>query len=222
MRRRVAHTGFHEPSLVPLADMLTNTVGVMIFILIFTVLSAAAAFILKRLPMERKSDATALFVVCLGDQLFPMDEKLDKQFIEPLGVLNSYGNIDVWLKRFNKRQVEDEYFTVKGEGNVYYFDLFFSRSAQLSLRLLFTPREGKGETKDSLRLSGNRFRKILSEKSPTDFFVYFIVYPDSLDAFATARTLVTGMNFETGWTPRGATDLFYQSLTGQGQRPAPQ
>ena len=39
--RRRLRAPFHDTSLVPMADMLTNTVGVMVFILIFTVLVKA-------------------------------------------------------------------------------------------------------------------------------------------------------------------------------------
>jgi len=39
-RRRGGRRSFSGPTLVPLADMLTNTVGVTIFIMIFTVLAA--------------------------------------------------------------------------------------------------------------------------------------------------------------------------------------
>ena len=62
MIRRRVRPQFHEPSLVPMADMLTNTVGVVLFILIFTVLTAGAAVVINELASRRETDY-ALFAV---------------------------------------------------------------------------------------------------------------------------------------------------------------
>lgn len=44
-----------QPSLVPMVDLLSNTVGALVFIMIFTVMAASGVVVLKRLPMEHSS-----------------------------------------------------------------------------------------------------------------------------------------------------------------------
>lgn len=80
MRRSRRRAQFHEPSLVPLADMLTNTVGIVVFILIFTVLTAGGVVIAKRLPMEHPTEAEPAWFVCRNGRVFPMRHDLMERF----------------------------------------------------------------------------------------------------------------------------------------------
>jgi hypothetical protein len=177
--------------------MLTNTVGIKVFILIFTVLTAGGVVIAKRLPLERSTAARPLTVVCAGGRILPINEGLIDQFLKPLG-RPSWDAIDGWIERYNAQRIEDEYFIVKGEGKANYWGLGVS----LDLAVMFTPREGKGETSADLRLAGSGFRQFLGGHQPKDRFIYFLVQPDSLDAFAAARAVAVEMNFATGWSPQ--------------------
>ena len=85
MCARRTQTQFDEPSLVPLADMLTNTVGISVFILIFTVLTAGGAIIAKRFPMEHSTKKSDVTYICWGDRLYPLPDELIEQFLKPLG-----------------------------------------------------------------------------------------------------------------------------------------
>lgn len=73
MARRRQQSQFHEPSLVPLADMLTNTVGIVVFILIFTVLTTNGAMVTTRLPIEREVNIDATkYYICANGNIYPM------------------------------------------------------------------------------------------------------------------------------------------------------
>jgi hypothetical protein len=216
MKRRRSRAHFHEPSLVPLADMLTNTVGIMVFILIFTVLTAGGVVVVKRLPMEQRTEARPLHFLCTKGRILPLNlGPMTNQFLEPLGKPGSYDAVAGWIKKFNARQVEDEFFVAKGEGEAHYSDNYFSRSVELELAVAFTPRDGQGETIEEMKKPNSRFRQTLQSNQPKDRFAYFIVQSDSLDLFAQARSVaIRELGFGYGWMPLKAGEPVRVALTG--------
>jgi hypothetical protein len=194
--------------------MLTNTVGVMLFIMIFTVLTAGGAVVARRLPMEHDTNAKPLFFVCVRDRLLPVPDAIGAKFLEPLGKPKSYDEVGAWVQRYNARRIEDEYFVITGKGDARYMDLGVQKQASLDLSIWLTPKEGAGATVADLQDADARFRQILREYQPKDHFVYFLVYPDSLTIFEKAREAAIQMNFGTGWDPRGHDDRVSFCLTG--------
>ena len=113
MRQRRAAT-FEQPSLVPMADMLTNTVGIMLFILIFASLSAGGATIYKHLPLERTTKAEAVWMLCSGGRIVSFDpDALGKQITEGLGK-PTFSNADNWAQRFAAKKFETDTLAVEG------------------------------------------------------------------------------------------------------------
>lgn len=224
MRRRRSRSQFHEPSLVPLADMLTNTVGIMVFILIFTVLAAGGVVMVKRLPREHSTEAEPLRFMCRAGRILPLnDDALIDQFLKPLGRPTSYNAVDAWIKAFNVRQVEDEFFLAKGEGEAIYSTIIIPASVSLDLTITFTARTGVGETVTDIEQSNSRFRQILQSYEPKKRFVHFIVYPDSLDLFFKARSIaVENMHFGYGWRPQKDGEPYRLGLSGSGLPPQEQ
>lgn len=222
MKKRALNKVFHEPSLVPLADMLTNTVGIVLFILIFTVLTTGGVVVAKRLPMERSTEAKPLNFLCTDGRLLPLNDGLIDQFLEPLGKATYY-LADAWITNFNARHVEDEYFLVKGDGKAHHLESAFQRSVLFDLLVDFMPRPGKGETIVDFRRSDSRFRQILKQHQPKDRFVHFFVRPDSLAVFEAARSVaVEEKNFGTGWMPLATNAPVGFTLNGGGIRQKPQ
>ena len=169
MRRRIqSHLG-EEPSLVPLADMLSNTVGIMLFILAFTVLVSGGVSVIKRLPMERQTDAKPLCFVCYKQRVLPLDPNLDTKLTEPLGT-PTYETVDDWVRKFNEARVEDEFFDVNGFGEVYYT---VWNGRQLNLTSQYSPKPGKGDTKDELRNSTSTFATVMLANDGQNKFALF-------------------------------------------------
>ena len=208
MRRRRARQRGHEPSLVPLADMLTNTVGITVFILIFTVLTAGGVVIAKRLPLEKETQADPAFFLCANGRILPVDSAtLQHKFLDPLGKPTSYYAVAGWIERFNKQRVEDEYFVVTGVAEPNYVDLGFYKSVSVEDTITFTPRQGAGETIEALQQPDSLFRQALKRYDAGKQFIFFFVRPDSLDTFTSARDLVLSeTTFTTGWDPLGPED----------------
>jgi hypothetical protein len=207
--KRPPGSRFHEPSLVPLADMLANTVGIILFILIFTVLTAGGVMIAKRLPIERSTKKKPLMIVCAGNQIYPMTE-VENRFLKPLGDPEKF-SIESWLKRFEQQRIEDEFFTLTGEVT--------EGVTSRSVVLVATPQPGRGESASSIRSQTSAFRRVLKEHSADEWFVYFLVRPDSVDAFAAARAMGTEeFNYSVGWNPLGPKDDLRISLSGTGRK----
>lgn len=202
MRKRRARAQFDEPSLVPLADMLTNTVGIVVFILIFTVLTAGGVVLAKRLPLERKTDAKPLHVFCAGNRVLPLpvDELFD-EFFDPLGRPRGYFGVPDWVRKVETRKLENEYFEVTGDAQPSYHELAFGYSVSIRLTLVCLPKAGTGESAAELTRPASRLRQRLAAAQASGRFVHFFVRPDSLEAFEAARAVATEMNFGTGWRP---------------------
>jgi len=189
-----------------MADMLTNTVGVTIFILVFTVLAASGAVISKRMPIERQTEARPVLVLCVHGRLYLMDHsKLIEDFLKPLDVPKD-GRVDLaWVARFAKHRTETEDFTLTG---VYGYSGFAVR---------IEARKGRGETIDQLADGSSELIRLLKTLDRKERFVFFNVWPDSLDVFEKARARVTREGFATGWVPdHSAADVTFNLGRGSG------
>lgn len=194
MRRRQGRAGFHEPSLVPLADMLCNTVGVTVFILIFTVLTASGAVLMKRLPFESPTKKERILVVCYHNRILPLDlgaiEKLFDGKINHPGQL-TYSNVGAYIDQLNHVTVEDDYFTVTHEASLNY--------NSISVVTMAKPKDTKGDDFMDLDGAGSTFRTQVEKGDPSKQFFFFIVYPDSISIFNKARDIAREKHFDTGW-----------------------
>jgi hypothetical protein len=215
---------FSSPTLVPLADLLTNTVGITIFIMIFTVLTAGGAVVAKRLPLERSTEAASTTFLCSGNRIWVMDEnRWISDFEGPLGRPAGFYDVPAWIERFNERRLESDNFIVTGDGDTSYSTVGFGRSVSMSLVVVFTPKPDRGETVESLDSAQSAFRRFLSSSSPRSHFAYFIVRPDSLEIFDAARRVASSLGFESGWSPNTTEDGTVRfSLSGGGTAQRPQ
>ena len=193
MIRRRARPQFHEPSLVPMADMLTNTVGVVLFILIFTVLTAGAAVVTRRLPMERSTKATAVTFLCASGRIISMAD-LDapiKEFLRPL--LKDGKPVDDFVTRFQSRRLETDYLILTGD-------------VQGEVAILVQPKPGSSESSADLADSISKFRTILAGLDPREKYARFLIYPSGVTAFRSARDIASSGTFGTGWDLFGASE----------------
>jgi len=218
MPRKQTRTQFHEPSLVPLADMLTNTVGVMVFILIFTVLTAGGAVIAKRLPMEHATKKQDFTVICWGNRVYPMPDDLIHRFLKPLGQPEqSRSGFDEFAKKFRVQVVEEQQLKLTGEAEVIETPAY----VRLDRTIVCTPKEDKGESIADLKHPDCLFCNSLKQCDPNKQFVMFVVCQDSIDAFKAARDVAVGMQLSTGWSPHDP-DLPIRFSLGGGRKPIPQ
>jgi hypothetical protein len=223
MSRHRKRRRYDTPTLVPLADMLTNTVGITIFIMIFTVLTAGGAVIAKRLPIEHSTEAGFITFLCAGNRVLALNEdRLLAEFTKPMARLSSFDAVPGWVERFNARTISTGEFVVSGDARANYSNDFFRRSVTVSQTVVFTPIPGRGESPEALRSEASAFRRFLAGRNARTHFVFFSVRPDSVAVFEAARAIAFELGFEAGWSPNSSSDGAVRfSLSGSGTAPKP-
>lgn len=195
MRPRRKAAELVQPSLVPMVDLLSNTVGALVFIMIFTVMAASGVVVLKRLPLEHSSSAEPANFLCEKDRIFPLDNdalnaKLSKKWGRPTSIFDVYS----WIARYNGLEVEDEHFIARGESSVTY--------GSYEISTLYTPRPGGGYSKDEISKPDSAFRQRLASLNAKSRFVHFFVRPEGIDSFFAARKVAADeLRLATGWMP---------------------
>ena len=217
MKRGLRRRPFEVLSLVPLADMLANTVGIMLFVLIFAVLASSGALVLKRFPIKQHTEMKPIMYFCgnnriISRQLSSISDEFYSNMVEPLGKPRSYHDMEQWLRRYNTLRMEREDFVVEAEGRI--IDQVSARKIELTIFL--SPKEGAGETASDLWTKDNRVAQSLASHNPMKCFVYFIVRADSLEVFEAARGLAGANSFEVGWMPLAVNQRVAVSLSGEG------
>ena len=189
-----------QPPLVPMVDLLSNTVGALVFIMIFTVMAASGVVVLKRLPLEHSSKAEPINFLVENNRIIPLDnkeleEKLRRRWGRPYSIFDIYS----WIARFDGIEVEDEHFSARGESTVTYSSYSFS--------ILFTPKPDGGDSRAELQNRDSSYRRRLANVNPNTNFVHFFVRPDSMDSFFAARKIATEeLGLGTGWMPLAQDD----------------
>lgn len=213
MKRRRAEQ-FEQPSLVPLADMVTNTVGIMLFILIFVSLSAGGAVISRHLPREQRTNALPVWLICSGGHLSSFDpEALRAPMEEPLGPA-TLRNARNWARAFSAQRIETPELIVRGDAKA--LDLK-DGGVRLAKYLLIRHKPAGGDDEAGLGNPGSAFQKLLLEKSKTGNFFFLFVEPDSIALFRAARDRIAAAGFHVGWSPLGPDEPARISLSGSGR-----
>jgi hypothetical protein len=165
--------------------MLTNTVGIMLFILIFTVLATASASVIREFPLEHESNKKPIDIICAHGKIYPVS----------LGGLavstylpNGGKDIDVGQLA---RKVQTEHIDMDGI------------LAQGAFVVMFTPRPDGGEAIGKISDGSTALNDVLAGSDPEKRYFYFFVAPDSIDAFSAARKFVKSRGYEYGWGPSG-------------------
>lgn len=217
MRQRSGTPLTNSSGLVPMADMLSNTVGIMLFILAFTVLQTGGVLIPKRLPMEQKTDERPLYYVCWEQRLMPLDTDLSANLSEGLGK-PTYNTVEEWVAKFNKARAEDQFFSVLPDGEARFKRGAFESSVRLVLSVEYTPKDNVGDTIETLDRGGSLFDKHLRSLPKNERFVYFFVYPGSIDLFRKAREYAeVRYGIGSGWGPVSVGKPIRFNLGGGGR-----
>lgn len=178
-----------------MVDLLSNTVGALVFIMIFTVMAASGVAVLKRLPLEHSSKAEPKNFLCEKDRIIPLENvELDARLRQRWGRPYSFFDIYSWIARFNGIEVENEHFVARGESEVTRSSFEFS--------VLFIPKSSGGYKTVDIDHSGSMYRQRLFSLNSKTHFVHFLVRPDAIDTFLTARKIAADeMGLGTGWMP---------------------
>lgn len=195
MRRRRKEPEVLQPSLVPMVDLLSNTVGALVFIMIFTVMAASGVVVLKRLPLEHSTSAKPANFLCEKDRILPLNnEELSLRLRKKWGSPRSLFEVYSWIARYDGIEAEDDHFIARGESKVTY--------STYSISTLFTPKPDGGYPRQEINIPDSAYRQYLAALDGKSRFVHFFVRPDGLESFFLARKIAADeMGFGTGWMP---------------------
>ncbi len=209
-RRRTNNTSQNLDSFL---DILTNTVGVLMFISLFVTLIATGSSPKTRVtiqtPLASESKKDQLWFEIQGNKVSHLNlRQIREEEIEltenlpncnkprsgtssPDYVLRqeNYQSclLSVIGRQSNFRSSTKNY-RVKAEGR--------------GVSLAFTPQSAEiGETTTQLAAPNSEFKQVLSQFDPDKDFLAFIVRPDSFEAFRTARKQAWDAGYEVGWEP---------------------
>jgi len=216
MRRR-RQAAFEQPSLVPMADMLTNTVGIMLFILIFASLSTGAAVIFKHLPRERPTKASTVYMYCSGARMVHFEPAiLAKELLKDAG-RPTFSTATEWANKFSSRTIETDELQVSGEAEAKFSSNPFQQSIAIAAGVVVRRKGNQGADEADVKTAGSAFQKLLAQKNRNEDFFFFFVNPDSIAVFRAARDQAAQQGFGVGWTPVGAGEPGRIRFSGGGR-----
>ncbi len=187
-------------SLDSLMDILSCLVGVMLFLVIYTVLDLGSTTYEAEVPVARDLPPGSQRVVVLSDH--GMVRILDAR--APLDALLSgfeiveYDEAEYFVRQANERAPTDQYFrySLTYEDRLSAFGIPLGT---LDLRI----EERTGVVGDSIHQlgEGSRYATLLDALNPEDTWLAFAVDSASVDVFRKARALAIDRGFATGFDP---------------------
>ncbi|MBE9238864.1 hypothetical protein IQ227_23295 [Anabaena aphanizomenioides LEGE 00250] len=213
MRRKRYFTSQHpQQNLDSFLDILTNTVGVLMFISLFITLVAVQSSTIVRTPLAKETDKQVNFFEISGNRVIHLDNKSVSQQIKdlvrnlPNCVRPSYipGLVDSYFYEFKEYQncIETQIQQIKDfRAETKYYEIELVDLKSLSWR--YNPKSSNnGESGIELNRSNSEYKNILSKLETDQDYVAFLVRPDSFATFRQAREIAWKAGFDVGWEPQ--------------------
>ena len=212
-RRSIRMNNYPSQNLDSFLDILTNTVGVLMFIGLFVSLLAVEAGNIIRTPLVSKTNKIAHFFEIRNNQVFYLNHFEVNQKIErlltklpqcyPPNIPESLSEYlyNYYLEEIEKYQsclrIRDEQMQRVSLDTGYYIVSFVNGES-----LKYDPKMTvEGENKEKLTADRSQFNTILQQLDPNINYLAFIVRPDSFATFRAAREQAWQRGFDVGWEP---------------------
>lgn len=212
-KRRISNTGQNLDSFL---DVLTNTVGVLMFVSIFVTLIATGSGsnrktkITIQTPLSSPTDKESLWFEIKNNKVAYLDlQQVRQKELElsqnlpncnkPTGSANS----SAYLAGQNDYQ--SCLLSVLGRQSNFSVNTknYEVKAVDEGVSLLFKPiSEQVGETVNQLTTAESQFKQVLSKSNPQKDYLVFVVRPDSFEAFRAARKQAWAAGYEVGWEPQ--------------------
>ena len=193
-------------------DILTNTVGVLMFISLFVSLIAVEADSIVKTPLASETKKTARFFEIRENKVTYLNTaKVGEAMDTVVGNLPSCNKPDFDLDsasaeylsgmKFYKSCVENRanrLINFRTQTEFYNITMVDARTFTMS----YEPIPNKpGENAEEIVLNDSKFNQALAELDPQQDYLAFIVRPDSFASFRAAREQAWGQGFQVGWEP---------------------
>jgi len=201
-----------------LMDILSCLVGVMLFLVMYTVLELGSATYQAAIPITRDPSAGGhrVLVLCDHGTVRVLDIRAPLgELLSGFEIVAAFSEVPVFLQG-NQRTPTDQYFTYE----LKYEDRL---SGDLLGVLDLQIHERAGVVGDSIHQldEGSRYATLLDELNPEDNWLAFAVDSTSVDVFRRARELALARGFSTEWQPFSLNFPLTHALSGGGTEDGP-
>jgi hypothetical protein len=207
-RRKINHPGQNFDSFL---DTMTNTIGVLMFITLFTTLIAEKSTSVVRTPLASKIEKTPRFFEIRDNKItYINDTKVGAEIEEIISNLPACNQPEVTsgLGLSETQAYLDYRSCIQSRANrlinfqtqTDFYNVKMVNASTFSL--LYEPLPTKeGESKPQLQQPNSNFQKTLAKLNPNQDYLAFIVRPDSFATFRAAREQAWKQGFNVGWEP---------------------
>ncbi|MBM3499768.1 MAG: hypothetical protein FJX74_13995 [Armatimonadetes bacterium] len=188
-----------ELNLDSLGDMVANSLGILIIVVIYAVLAARGTFVPRHLPYQQKTtkEQVTYLVLPTGIYYAPLDELVRKYmtglpYYSPSGFSPGYDGIPRLVDAINSRRVELYQFECTGSAD--YVDNYPSRAVThvtLHVRLKASPSA----------VGTNELASTLPNLDKDRQWLLFWVAPDAIPTYEAGREVAVEAGFSAGWAP---------------------
>ena len=213
MRQRRQRNSQINQNLDSFLDILTNTVGVLMFIGLFVSLLAVEAGTIIRTPLRADTNKKGQYFEVRNNQVFNLsDSRIDDAIYKVTLTLPRCSqpdiseNIPAYLYDYYLQEVEKYNTCIRNRNaklQTFSYDngdYIVSFTEQGSIKYAANT-FAQGESAKDLRKSESQFNQVLEQFNPDAHYIAFIVRPDSFPAFRAARQEAWNLGYEVGWEP---------------------
>ena len=213
-RRRTRRLTLPSQNLDSFLDILTNTVGVLMFISLFITLISIEVSDIIHTPLVAKTDKQPYFLEVRNNKITPIeDREINRQVDQfmnalptcPLPQIPETFSADIYQYYLQELQVYEAcrkqiLIRLKGfRGETDHYRVRFIDANAL----IYEPfDDDSGEDIEELSLTDSDFQRLLDNLSQRNNYLAFVVRPNSFPAFRAARKLAAKRGFDVGWEPQ--------------------
>lgn len=227
-KRRIGLGGF-DVNLDPFMDILTATVGMVLFVVIFAVVESRGVYVKMLIPMLQSppQGSQRKVMICQQGKIrcFDFDDSLE-ELIKGYKKLD-YHAVPDFVKKANRKNIKDDNYSYKLEYDEVHLSFFqYNRS----ISVVINPIEGNsGESTKELEIDlknletgrtemlTSKFASSAKEWSKLNLWVAFLIDRDSLEIFRIAREILRIHGIPSGWDPLTFSFPHKQCVLGCGE-----
>lgn len=202
-RRKTAQTSQNLDSFL---DILTNTVGVLMFISLFVTLIATGSSpktkVTIQTPLSSSTEKDSLWFEIDNNKVSHLNLRQVRE--KELELSGNLPNCNKPTNGVDLGNYQSCLSSVLGRQNNFRLstDNYEVKTVNNGVSLEFKPlSEEVGETTTQLATAGSQFKQVLSQFDSGKDYIIFIVRPDSFEAFRAARQQAWSAGYEVGWEP---------------------
>lgn len=210
--RRLRSSNSPRQNLDSFLDILTNTVGVLMFIGLFVSLLAVEAGTIIRTPLRSETKKIGKFFEVRNNQIYYLsNDQLENEIAQFYATLPNCktprvpDNIPSLYSLYLQEKERYELCVNSRNArlaNFSYNDGNYTVNFTPEGSLIYQPNLAvKGENSEQFKNDNSQFVTTLKELNPQANYIAFIVRPDSFEAFRSARQKAWSLGYDVGWEP---------------------